>query len=109
MASRDVGMCDAVGAASTLCGRCSSWVFSIRGVWYYERTLVSFLIDSQCFTFSRAPLGTIALNRSSNSVAAITVRSPSEIVGILHHAGYRVYVPVIMTPPVSFLKNFRSP
>ena len=99
-----MGAYESVGIVATLCG-CAAWVATLCGGWYSDNVLVSYLITLQCFAFSFVFLGTIVLKSSNNSGAAITVRSPSEMVGTLQYAGYSAYVPVVRHPPVSLFQK----
>ena len=103
-ASRDVGACESVGAMATLCVSLV-WVATLCGVWYSDSVLLSLLIALQCCTFLFLFLGTTTFKRSNISAAAITIRSPLEMVGTYQYAGYSAHVSVVRHPPVSLFQQ----
>ena len=70
------------------------------GVWFSERTLVSERKILQWFRFSIALTGTICLNISRRSVAAMIVWSASEMDGMRACVGNNLYVPLLVQYPV---------
>ena len=75
-------------------------------VWCSERTQVSERKILQWFLFSIALTSTISLNISRRSVAAMIVRSSSEIDGMRACVGYNVYVPLLVQYPVFGLLKY---
>ena len=126
IASGAVGLADVVGVpptlefgtgftlefdvGSTLEGGTSSSRAGVHlfclGVWCSERTRVSECKILQWFLFSIALTGTISLNISRRSVAAMIVRSSSEIDGMRACVGYNLYVPLIVQYPVFGLLKY---
>ncbi len=75
------------------------------GVWWLLPTLVGWLPLSISVNFAMTlayscrvclVAGTIFLHASRRSVAAVIVRSPSEMAGMVRFVGYSLYVSVVM-------------
>ena len=114
----DVSLTLEVGAVSTLKvdtgsileGGTSSIRLGVHlfwlGVWCSERTRVNERKILQWFLFSFTLNGTISLNISRRSVAAMIVWSSSEIGGMRACVGNNLYVPLLVQYPVFGLLKY---
>jgi hypothetical protein len=100
------------GTLATLCGGIPSTLgggaSNSRSWGLLQRIFVSLRTILTCFCLSVAVTGTTWRKAVRRSVAAHTVLSCSDTVGILQCDGSRRYVPVILYPFVAGTKNLRS-